>query len=113
MLIAAPSERPLAAEKRCVLTLNSSTASQGSCMTGPPTVLSLLSTPFTVTLTLATALSVDGEDRVAILGRIVGIGKLDARSERSQVSNIAADHRQFLHFGRSNGLADLGFGNVH
>jgi hypothetical protein len=51
-LIAAPAERPFTAEKRCVETWNSCTASAGSCITGPPTVLSLLSTPFTVTFTL-------------------------------------------------------------
>src|SRR5262252_2056766 len=44
-LTAAPSLRPLAAEKRRVEILNSCTASSGNCMTGPPTVLSLLSMP--------------------------------------------------------------------
>ncbi len=51
-LTAAPSLRPFTAEKRCVLTMNSCTASSGSCITWPPTVLSLSSIPLTVTFTL-------------------------------------------------------------
>ena len=52
MLMAAPCERPFSAEKRCVLIWNSCTASSGICMTAPPTVLSLLSTPLIVVLIL-------------------------------------------------------------
>ena len=51
-LRAAPSLRPFSAEKRLVVILNSWTASSGSCMTAPPTVLSLLSMPLTVVLVL-------------------------------------------------------------
>ena len=50
--MAAPSLRPLAAENRCVLIMNSWTASSGNCITGPPTVLSLSSIPLIVMFTL-------------------------------------------------------------
>jgi len=52
MLIAAPSERPLAAEKRWVLTLNSSDRFTGQLHHWAAYGVSLLSTPLTVTLTL-------------------------------------------------------------
>ena len=46
------------------------------------------------------AVTVDGEDGVTVLGGIVGVGKLDARSQVSKVGHIAADKGKLLDFGR-------------
>ena len=65
-------------------------------MTGPPTVLSLSSMPFTVTLTLRPLRAIDRKYADAVLGRVVGIDGARAGREIGQVDEVASVQRQIL-----------------
>src|SRR6185437_9269603 len=54
------------------------------------------------------ARAIYGKNGVAVLGRVIGIGGLYAWSQVGEIGDIASDHRQLLHFSRSDVLADAG-----
>src|SRR5581483_8435159 len=59
-------------------------------------------------INVASTFAVDGENRVTVLGWIVGIGGFHTGYKVSQVRHVAANHRQRLHFARRDVLAHVG-----
>ena len=61
---------------------------------------------------IATVLAIDGENRITIFGRVIGICCFHTGSQVRQISDVPSNHRKFFDFFRSDLLADIGFVSV-